>query len=150
MNRRIVIAWVLLVLVVGMLLWWWQGRPPEPVWQPVTRTFDPEHCAEGKCKELLRLPPVGDDVVSVIVDPGVDDETAQWSDCLASVAQCVEVSAQDDEAGILRACVRDSQCPTACREHFAGQSDGIDDADALWRIYEQQFVLEGGLCVPGG
>ncbi len=149
MNRRTLTGF-LLALVASMLLWWWPNHSPEPVWEPVTGTFNPEHCLQGQCRELLRLPASGKEVASLIVDPAVDDAIAQWSDCLASVAVCVETAESADTADILLSCVRESQCPASCRELFARESDGVEDIDALWQRYEQQFVDKGGACVPAG
>lgn len=144
--------WLLLILIVIVLaLAIWLSLPgehePAPPWRPVTQRFDPERCTEGKCKEWVRMPPLGDNVVLLIVDPEVDDEIAQWSDCLATVASCME-EAGDFGRKTLVGCVRRSRCPERCREDFMRKARSLNDDDQVWALYNAQFVDDGGMCVP--
>ena len=152
MNHKKAIGFLVVFLVVVIVtLWFWphQSTGPARVWQPVTHRFDPLRCARGKCKVLFQTPQPGDRF-ALIVDPAVNDETAQWADCLASVTQCVDTAGRFDDPGVLRRCVSKSQCPSACRQRFATIAAKADDAKAVWQLFEQQFVHRGGICVPGG
>jgi len=149
-GKKTLVVGLALLAAAGVLAYWLQSGEPGPLWRPASRPFDPQRCARGECEEALRFPAAKGEMVTLIVDPAVDDETAQWSDCLASVARCVESHPGNDEAEALRDCVRDSACPERCRERFADAADGVQDAEALWTLYERQFVNEGGVCVPGG
>lgn len=136
-----------LIFLIAIIVFFWRSRHPHSVWQPATHSFSIENCTRGKCKEFLRLPPLGDMKVSFLVDPEVDDEIAQWSDCLASVAKCMDKGA-DYSGKALIACVKQSACPQACKESFSHKASSLSDDDKVWALYNSQFVDEGGECLP--
>ncbi len=143
--------------MAGLATWWLDGggkRSQDNVvstqWKTTTHSFDADGCLQGGCRELLRTPPMGLSVATLLVDPQVDDATAQWADCLSSVARCVESQKHRKPGEGLRECVRQSSCPAACRERFRQRAEPISDADGLWALFEEIFVREGGACVPAG
>ncbi|GAB4175662.1 MAG: hypothetical protein Kow0020_11400 [Wenzhouxiangellaceae bacterium] len=135
---------LVLALVLTACLWvlW-----PKTIWQATTHTFDPERCIQGQCQELLRLAPAAGETFIILSDTQVDDPIAQWSDCLSSVAICIEQEQQDSAPAILN-CVRTSRCPESCRTRFEQRAAGVEDTDQLWRLFEEDFVTRGARCVP--
>jgi len=116
-------------------------------WRQSHHPFDPKRCLAGKCKEMLRLPPIANQGVSIKVDPEIDDEVAQWSDCLASITQCA------DQLNVLTVqgfhkCVSQSVCPVSCKQGFGRKVRHVQDINGMLAEFNAYFVDEGGACVP--
>ena len=122
------------------------AEAPTP-WRQPRHPFDPKRCLNGKCKKLLRLPPVANEDVSIMVDPEIDDGVAQWSDCIGSIAQCVDRKREVTVQGF-QACVGQSKCPESCKEGFARKTREVQDVNGMMTEFTAYFVDEGGACVP--
>ncbi len=119
---------------------------PTP-WQPTHHAFDPNRCKDGKCKEMLRLPMMGTSKLSFMVDPEVDDPVAQWSDCLASITQCIDHNDTFTVKGF-HECVRQSTCPESCKDGFNHKTQHTSDIKGMMAAFDTYFIGEGGTCVP--
>lgn len=143
------LAGVVLILVLAMFVWRSHSPAPGSLWHSPAHVFDPERCGKGGCQELLRLPMAEGQLATLMVDSLVDDETAQWADCLASVAVCIDEGG-GNEVDLLLRCVERSRCPARCRGRFVEGISEIKEADALWNWFDRLFVVEGAPCAPSG
>lgn len=111
-------------------------------------------CAPGECRTFGAIGDShdsGEAAVPVAVlgyDPKIDDEIAQWGDCLQSVADCAYATEGPPQA-VLGACVQQSACPAACKSRFAERAAGLEGR-ALLELYLAMFSGEDGYCTPRG
>ena len=141
---------VLLALGAGGVFSWFYfdlGRPDH--WRPGDTPYRVD-CGAG-CKSLGKIgaphgPPGAEPVATLAVDPKVNDRIAQWGDCLQSVSDCAYSRAGSPES-VLPVCVRQSQCPAACKDRFAGATAGLK-GKAMLDAYLAMFSGEDGYCTP--
>jgi hypothetical protein len=120
-------------------------------WRPGDHPYKPA-CTAGDCKTLGPIAADSGDggkpMAVLGYDPAVDDEIAQWGDCLQSVTVCVEATAGPPET-VLGPCVERAACPAACKSHFAGRTAGLKGR-ALLDAYLAIFAGDDGYCTPRG
>jgi len=116
------------------------GSATHGPWQRASVAYDAS--CTGGCEDLgeLALGEVGD--YQAKINRAVDDDVAQWGDCLQSVLSCI------DAGGGVSSCVAASACPENCRTSYARQTLGQTDEDALLDAFEILFIEAGGECVP--
>lgn len=124
---------VLLVVSCGQ-----QGQDnSKNVWQKPTKSFG-DACTQN-CELVTKLSAGHGRTQSlaVIYDPEIDDEIAQWGDCLQSVMRCTT------SGGDIARCTADATCPVPCIAAFEEMPGDRQSA------FEAIFINDGGLCVPG-
>ncbi len=140
---------LLLLAAGGVYSWNWfdLGRPQH--WTPGDTSYRVD-CGAS----CVKLGPIGapdgpgdaGPVAELAVDPGVNDRIAQWGDCLQSVSNCAYSHPGEPEA-VLPVCVRQSTCPTACKERFASRTAGLKGKPML-DAYLEMFSGRDGYCTP--
>jgi hypothetical protein len=110
-------------------------------WTPTTVPYDP---ACTGCQEVGRaaMGHHGEQVISLLVDPAVDDPVAQWGDCVEAVLTCLE------GGGGMRACAGSEACPAGCRQRFDDETAGVLDEVALKEAFEGVYITRGAPCRP--
>lgn len=147
--------WLLTLLVLATMAvagWFvWQEMNAKPdIWAPATVPFDPE-CTEN-C-EILREGAGAhgssdpEDKIEFKYNPAVDDDIAQYGDCLEGIVNCMTALDVEDADG-MRACVTNAPCPDLCKERFAEKASG--DAAAVEKAFYDLFIDPAGICVPEG
>jgi len=116
-------------------------------WKPTSHAFDPNRCNDGKCDEMIRLPMIGTTGLSIMVDPKIDGEVAQWSDCLASITQCVD-NKDAFEVNGFHECVNQSGCPARCKDGFNHQTQHAQNMKEMMAAFDAYFIEDGGTCTP--
>ncbi len=157
MVAGIGVAIVTLAVLIFYLLFMRDTRPY--VWAEPTQPYNAERCAvEGACEEINLAGTGhgshGEEGASLFVyDPTIDDEIAQWGDCLDQVLVCVqdgmaEEDASPDGPDVVRNCVAAADlCPGECRERFANRAANLE-LEAIEQLFFATFVDERGYCVP--
>ena len=113
------------------------GGDDDTVWKEVTRPYDPD------CKGCIEL---GEGAlghmegVTILIDPEIDDEPAQWNMCVSSILYCIEDGGDKDN------CVRDSECPGPCKDDYRDRAG--DDKEAKWAAMETVFMDPESRCGP--
>jgi len=127
-----------LILVFVALLW---PRTPNP-WQPTTEAYKVDCGAE--CSVISSVTPGHKgSALPLIYNPKVNDEIAQWGDCIETVMKCVR------QANTFKECVdEDVSCPAICVEKFQSKVQNITNPKRQRKIFESIFIDDGGLCVP--
>lgn len=127
------------------------------VWAEPTVPYEAESCAEEGACETIDLAAAGhgahgeESGTLFVYNPNIDDEIAQWGDCIDQIFVCIQTGMEAegaDGAETVRGCVAAAdQCPGECREHFAGRAGGLD-IEAMEALFFETFVDERGYCVP--
>ena len=163
-NRTLVTAalFVVILLLIALAAYLYLQRDTRPdVWEEATVPYDETACEEDAC-EVFAAAAAGhgghgsEGAIEFYYNPAIDDEIAQWGDCLGAFQVCVENSMQEasqggqeaDPVSIINGCVAAAAaCPAECRSHFAERAAGRDLA-ALETLYIEVFEAERGYCVP--
>ncbi len=163
-NRKltIILILILVALVVAALAYWFLNRDTRPdVWDEATVPYNENACEEEDACVGYAIGAAGhgghdpEDAIEFFYNPAIDDEIAQWGDCLGSVFTCIETGmleaseggAEADRAALISSCVADAECPGECKERFAQRSRG-QDFDGIEALFFDMFVDERGYCVP--
>lgn len=148
-KRGHLIVFLTFFLFIILFSFWKTSKEKPSIWEPTRTPFNPERCLKGKCEEMLNLPlPQNKGLAfSILVDREVDDEIAQWSDCLSSIGLCVEKNTEFSKE-VLLDCVGKSLCPQRCKEGFEQRVMKVNSTEDLWQNFDEYFVAEGGGCVP--
>ena len=163
-KRLIPLIWVgagALVLIAGGVAAWYFGlldfgfgKPASGhlnVWAPATVPYNPD-CG-ANCKTFATLeaahggPKGAEGGLEMRYDPNVNDDVAQWGDCLDSVFVCINATG-DRSPDRVRSCVQDAKCPKECKDRFAARASGsIDEVKAA---FFGIFVDKDAACRPEG
>lgn len=163
-NRPLVIATLVSIalLFVGLAAYLYLARDIRAdVWQEATVPYDETSCAEAGACEVYAVTAGGhgghgpEAAIDFLYNPAIDDEIAQWGDCLGSVFTCIEtgmLEAEESGAGsnrgaVISSCVAEAECPGECKDRFADRARGRD-FDRLEALFFDMFVEERGYCVP--
>lgn len=117
------------------------GYDDPPDWAPTTKA-PPENCDGCPETPIAELGGHGAEVV-FLQDTEVDDELAQWANCLHSFMDCVDDGETEDP------CMRAAPCPSKCKDAYFDKvsSLGADDYDGRADALEDVFMKAGGVCV---
>ena len=158
----VLIAIIVLVLIAASIaLYWYVNRDTRPdVWENATVPYSEEACEEEGACEIYSRSMGGHGshdeggLFEFSYNPAIDDEIAQWGDCLDSVFTCInegmaaaEAGGEVDPASLINGCVAQSQCPGECKDRFASRAAGRS-FERLEAIFFEMFVDDRGYCVP--
>lgn len=117
------------------------GNTQSP-WQPTTKAFDP---ACSNCPVVIEYSAqesAHGSSIQIKYDPSVDDEVAQWGNCVIRVMQCIEDS--DD----LRPCVAIPACPASCQTVYGEAGGTSADLALQFDAFEAAFTDDDAPCLP--
>ena len=138
-NSKKYIAVIITLFIGASLLFYVFPNEKEntaPIWKSGSITPDTQ-CKED-CEQLSSLAPGHKgEKIQLVYNPRINDEIAQWGDCLDTVMRC-----KKDKNNSFRDCVSTSSCPQACKKAIKEDTRPDDIA------FEALFINNGGLCVP--
>ncbi len=117
------------------------SNKPSP-WQATTKAFDPDCSDCPVVIEYSAQESAHGSSIQIKYDPTVDDEVAQWGNCVIQVLQCIENSSD------LRPCIAIPECPASCQTAY--QEAGGDSADlaSQFDAFEAVFTDDDAPCLP--
>lgn len=112
-------------------------------WKKGTVAYDPT--CKADCQKLSDriFPHVGP--IKLQVQPKLDDEIAQWGDCLQSVASCLYADRAAPNRDV-KACVASAACPQSCKDRYVNAVGAETDVNKLLDAFEAVFVNQGAPC----
>lgn len=153
---RLIILIIFVLIVTAGAVWFYFFRDVRTdAWEEPTVAYEEADC-EGRddCEIYATLPMghgEGSQEMQLEYDPTIDDEIAQWGDCLGSVFVCIEqgmtAEGEPDRTSVITTCVANADCPDDCKSRFASRTSNAD-FDRLEAVFFDMFVDEGGYCVP--
>jgi hypothetical protein len=159
-GRNLILAGVLIAVVLLLFFLFPEQKkisPPLPrpaplanPWKQTSVPYDApcdEECVK-KMKHLAEVKGVHAGKFNMYYQPDIDDEIAQWGDCLQSIMTCIETRGGEGPAVMVRPCVLASDCPDLCKKEFKEHAGLIQDFEGLMGALEKTFILDSALCMP--
>ncbi|MCP5038756.1 MAG: hypothetical protein GY945_14285 [Rhodobacteraceae bacterium] len=146
----VLIASGLAVVALVYFFFFHDARPGLDAWEAATIPYTSE-CGDDCTVAGTIGGAHGTEGAVMRYDPSVDDEVAQWGDCLQSIFVCMDVGTQgapssQDKAALINNCVSKSACPAVCTDEFA--SSTADDPESVLRAFEDVFIGDQAWCLP--
>ncbi len=125
---------------------------PPNVWEETTVPFDPE-CLEN-CESVGTIGGShGTEGAEFMINRTVDDDIAQWGDCLESIFICISLGedpngSMEEKTDLVRECIAASACPEECTSRYARKSSS--SPEAAQQAFFDVFIGDNAWCLPKG